>query len=402
MKCFPQLALACTALFIGGCAHGNLPTIAASDTVTGPPGAFTSGKEILREAINDWVARKYRTIAEQENIPALSVGIIYDGEEIGYFNYGTRSRDSTVAIDENTLFQIASLSKTLTGIATQSLIAEGRLDIRQPIATYLPDILEPAAQRTLSNPTLGQLLQHSSGIITDDCTLYRDRKEGEPWLGGYSRAQLVADINAITLDGGTESGAEPEFVYSNCGYAIVGLIDEIATGRSYAQLLHDRVTSKFGMPDTVVNLSEAQQHRLALPYRKDDRMIATRASDMGAGTPGSGVYSTVSDLLTLQVHQIHAYREFADNGKKSELLLTENTSPGPRPHMRYGSGMIVFDHPTAKIYLHDGDADGFAGAYGFSPEHNIGVVLQTSSGGPWVPESVVETLIGLIDQAYNE
>jgi len=343
--------------------------------------------------VKEWVERKYSDIVQQKDIPALSVGIIYEGETLGFFNYGSQSRGSDIYVDEHSIFQIASLSKTLTGIATQKLINDGKLDMDMPLSTYLSSVLATPAQSTLRSVTFGQLLQHQSGIKNDDCYVYKTRVDGEVWLDGYTRRQLVDDINKIHLD----ESAEPKFDYSNCGYAIVGLIDEIATDKDYAAIVHNNVASKYGMTDTVVNLNEAQKKRLVVPYRKDARQVATGVYVMGYATPGSGVYSTVSDLLSLQVYQLRAYRKYAASGQRSELILTETTSPGPRPNFRFGTGMIEVQHPKGTFYLHDGDLDGFAGVYAFSPEHNIGVVAQTSSGGPWVPESAIETLVGLID-----
>ncbi len=135
-----------------------------------------------------------------------------------------------------------------------------------------------------------------------------------------------------------------------------------------------------------------------MPYRKTDRTRTTKVSLMGMGTPASGVYSDITDLLNLQKQHIHAYRAFIDHGAPNDLIMTERTVAGRG--IRFGAHPLVVQTPSGRLYLHDGDMDGFASVYVFSSEHNVGLVLLTSSGGKWFGDLSIEAITGLMDETH--
>lgn len=334
------------------------------------------------------VDAELRALVQKEDLPSLSAAIVRSDGTVEYFSYGSFERGESAAVTQDTLFQIASLSKLLTGVVTNSLIRSGEIDPEAPITTYLAPVLGTQASGGLGSITTQHLLNHKAGVENEDCSLYAKRQEGEAWLDGYSRAELIADLRKLSLP---ESGAA-DFSYSSCGYAIVGLIDEIVSGQTYAELLNDRVTAKHSMPDTAVLLNADQQSRLATPYRKNDRQVATQASNMGMGTPGSAVYSSAQDLARLQTAQLTAYREYAANGEETDLILSKQMVDGPREDLRFGTGIIELSNEQGTIYLHDGDADGFASLYAFAPEQDVGIVMLTGSGGDVFVETGLELL----------
>lgn len=171
--------------------------------------------------------------------------------------------------------------KRLTGIVTNSPIRDDLIETNAPAARYLSSILGTDDQAESRGVTVAQLLHHQAGITVADCSLYAQRVDGEPWLDGYSRAELIDDLQRLPELSTTAAG----FSYSSCGYAIIGLIDEVVANTSYAKLLEERVTNEYGMQDTVVVLDPDRSQRLATPSRKDDRQVETKPSIMGMGTP---------------------------------------------------------------------------------------------------------------------
>ena len=125
-------------------------------------------------------------------------------------------------------------------------------------------------------------------------------------------------------------------------------------------------------------------------------------SRQGKASPGSAIYSTVHDLQNLQAAQIKAYHTFASGGAAGPLILTNDVATTSLHHdagqPAFGSGLIIIPHPKGPFYMHDGDADGFASVYVFSPKDNAGVVILTGSGGQWITKSAIEILVGLIDE----
>lgn len=380
----PRLLAAVAPVFLLGACEDHASTSPDLETE-----AFSSG---YSKAMVDHFDTRLRALVQEEDLPSLSAAIVRSGGTVEYFSYGALERGQDAPITQETVFQIASLSKLLTGIVTNSLIRSGKLDPDAPTSKYLAPVLGGQTNAGLSSITTQHLLNHMAGVENEDCSLYAKRQEGEPWLDGYSRAELVTDLRQLSLPQGKAAG----FSYSSCGYAIVGLIDELVSDQTFAELLNDRVTAKFDMSDTGVELDAGQQNRLARPYRKDDRHLATQASNMGMGTPGSAVYSSTRDLAHLLAAQLAAYRNYAANGEDSDLILSKQTVQGQRENIRFGTGIIELQEEQGTIYLHDGDADGFASLYAFAPEQDVGIVMLTGSGGDIFVETGLELLSALM------
>lgn len=317
------------------------------------------------------------TLADN-NIPSLSIGVVKNGKIELLKGYGTFSREDRTIVTENSIFQIASQSKMFTGIIANNLILEGKLDIDKPISEYIPNGIALSAKDVLSKVTMRHILNHTAGIPSDACSVYRERKEGEAWLNGYSKTELIKDINQLKLD--FEPGTK--FQYSNSGYAIAGFILEQVSGLSYEALLRKYLADAYNLKNTIVNLNSVQTSSLVTPYKKDKREIATKPSNMGMATPASAVYSDVRDLTNILKAQIKAYRQ---NETTNPLMLTHTTSSMGNG-LDYGFGLIKETKEDNIKYGHGGDADGFACEYFFNPNENAGVVILTSSGGSWVGE----------------
>jgi len=332
-------------------------------------------------------------VALRENIPATSLSIIYNGSLLGFINNGETTRGGA-PVNEQSIFQIASLSKLMTGIVISALEDQRLLEPQVSVGEYLSQAGLLPSENFLSDTSLTELLQHRSGIHDAFCSLYKNRTEGEPWLDGYSREDLLTDISVMDIRA-SDNGV---FQYSSCGYVVAALLAEAASGRSFQQLLNEQVTLPYGMENTMVEVQAQHLADLVQPYRKDNRLLETAASNLGVAAPASGIYSTVEDLAKLQLAQLSAYIADEESQSVSPLLLTKETGAGPEDFIRFGSGLFQIDHPAGTLLGHDGDADGYASFYVFSAEHNVGLVLLTSSGGAWVQDLSLEIVLYLMEQ----
>src|SRR2546428_11108821 len=79
------------------------------------------------------------SIAEREHVPGIACGLIRDGELVHTGGVGTLASGTSKVPDENSVFRIASMSKSFTGSALMTLVAEGRVRLDEPVATYVPE-----------------------------------------------------------------------------------------------------------------------------------------------------------------------------------------------------------------------------------------------------------------------
>lgn len=321
---------------------------------------------------------------EANNIPSLSVGLIKDNKIFAYQNVGTTERGSKQKVTEQTVFQLASLTKMFTGIIAKELMAAGKIDAHAAITTYLPSTLSQATLAKLQPITVRDLLQHRSGFPRDAASANRPWQflDG-PMVGGYSEEALLQDLEAMELIHTPGSKME----YSNLGFGTMGYILERVSGIPLTALYDKYLVKKYGMNRTTMDLDKANKLGMATPYMKWWRSIKTSPWEMGYLRSGGGLCSTVADLSQMMVQQMAAYKSYNEKQESSPLVLSEDKTPWGRSGFPYyGYGIMEFNKAidTTMIHFgHGGDVDGFASTYIFFPKQEVGIVMLTSSGGEW-------------------
>lgn len=332
-------------------------------------------QEISQNKINEAIDSLIHSTIQTHDIPAISIGVIQDGKISIQKGYGYTKRQTGVPVDENTVYQIASLSKMFTGIIARSLILENKLVLNQSISFYLKDKIDSKTAKKLSTIQVKDIFFHRSGIPRNSKT--HKRRDGEPMLSKYTEKHLLADLKKMKI---RKYG---KFKYSNLGYSIIGYILESASGLTYEELCKQYVIQKFNLVNTTIS----NPFQSATPYRKDNRTVETKAWNTGKMTPASGIYSTTADLSKLMVEQLKAYRSNPIDKDTNPLNLTnpkELKGNSNNSNSYYGMGLWELKYHRGMLYGHSGDMDGFASQYQFNSTQDTGVVLLTSSGGPWL------------------
>lgn len=369
------LAFACVSVAFQANPKGETPELASSNDPN--------------EKLVQWIHHKVDSVVQANNIPALSFGIIQDGNILITKGLGVLNRETKQAATENTLYQIASDTKKMTGVIAKNLVNEKVVELDKPIVHYLEGLLDTKAKERLKTITLRHLLLHTSGLPYREPTM--TRKDGEPMLVPYAEEILLNDLNKVE----PEFAPETKFSYSNFGYAVAGYVCEVASKRAYTELILQYISEAYHMPNTAIVLTDKQKGHLATPYLKEDRFKETSAFNMGKLSAAGGAYSTVNDLSKLMMHQIATYTKVDD--QTDPLMLHANPYEKVNGY-GFGLGKKVFE--TGIQYGHGGDMDGFASAYVFSPEYRSGVIILTSSGGKWVGELEKELFAKLTNQTY--
>lgn len=323
-----------------------------------------------------WIDGVVDSTMIENNIPALSIGIVKTGELVYAKGFGVTDREKKDEVTENTIYQIGSDTKKMTSIIVKKLEDEGIIRMDESVALLLKEKISDSSAIKLENISMEHLLRHKAGVA------YRapsnKRIDGEPMVKEYSEADLLHDLNNLKLN----SAPGDEFGYSNFGYAIAGYVCELATGMSYAKLVKEYISIPYSMNNTSVFLSEKQKALLATPYRKDDRKAETSPWKMGKLAPAGGVYSNIVDQSKLMIQQVRAYRNYKQSGNVSSSLFLTMDDREEGGHYGLGLGKTV-DQDNVR-YGHGGDLDGYASSYVFSPDKNMGLIILTSSGGKWL------------------
>jgi CubicO group peptidase (beta-lactamase class C family) len=193
------------------------------------------------------------------------------------------------------LFWIASMTKPVTSTAILMLQDEGKLNVSDPVAKYLPEfatLKTPSGQP--ANITIKQLLTHTSGVA-------------DPRAAATPPVKNLHELAAFLLTQPMQFEPGSSWRYTSSGFDVAGLIVEVVSGQPFETFLQQRLFDPLGMTDTTFYPSDAQRLRIAHTYRANPATGAfTIQEGLGANGPiptkgeavphgGGGLFSTAHD-----------------------------------------------------------------------------------------------------------
>lgn len=289
-----------------------------------------------------------------------------------------------------TCFGIASATKGLTALTVASLLETGELHPQTPIRELVRGRL-PLVDGAV---TVEQLLAHTSGIGD-----YLDEdKLGD--IDDYVMAVPIHELSSpmaylTALDGHPQRFAPgTAFAYNNGGYVLLSIATEVATGRSFYDLVNERVLRPAGMHDTVFARSDRLPGGAAIGYLADGRSNVLHLPVRGAGD--GGAYSTASDLETLwrALFRGHVLPMAVVN----RLVEPRNAVASGR---RYGLGFwLLPDRPTVLLEGMDAGVSCLT-AYD-RPSEVIYTLVSNTSSGVWPLAKYLEDALPALASEHME
>ncbi|MFG2794264.1 serine hydrolase domain-containing protein [Streptomyces sp. NPDC048419] len=333
-----------------------------------------------QEKLSDFVEAQ----AKEFGVPGVAVGVLLDDQEI-HVSHGVTSLANPLPVDENTLFHLASVSKTFTATALMRLAAEGKVDLDAPVRHYVPE-LKLADEQAAAQITLLNLLNHTAGL---DWNLIDDGK------GDRSLAGLVAKLPELPLI--APPGARPS--YSQAGYNLAGRVIEKVTGLPFEQAMASLILEPVGLSGTVYGLAEVMVRKFAVGYNRSENGELHPARPWGAfkegaraDNPGGGLASSASDVLRWARFQLGD----GDGVLPAAVLhrMREQTVKLRASSLGDGLGICWFLHDLDGILGmgHGGSGNGQFAELLIVPERNFAVVCLANAGpdGYHFNQSVVQ------------
>ena len=338
--------------------------------------------------------------------PAIAYGIVVGGALVHSAGFGARVLGAGPP-DADTVFRIASMSKSFTASAILLLRDAGALALDDPAAQYVPELAGWTGGSAAAAPvTIRQLLTMTAGFPTDDP--WGDRQQGLP-ITAFD--DLLAGGFSFNWAPGTR------FEYSNLGYAILGRVLAAASGAGYDEFIRTRLLAPLRLGRTGFNADEFEQGNLALGYRHGLGGWAEVPFDpYGAFAPMGGVFSTVADLARWVAGFAAAFPPDGDGdgdgdgtdahplcpASRRQMQLPQAVTgwraagrlPGgpPAPPEYYGFGLFVDEDPSlGRVVSHSGGYPGFGSNMRWHPATGIGVVAL--GNGTYAPMSPLTGLV---------
>lgn len=302
---------------------------------------------------------------------------ITDGEKtIHTATYGSANVDRKAAITPFTLFEIGSISKSFAALALLQLQEAGEIDLHQPVQRYLPWFHVPSAHEPI---TLHHLLSHTAGIIS----------------GTDFTTQASYEVWALRE---TEATAPPGtwFHYSNVGYKVLGLVLERVVGKSYGEIIQERILHPLRMHNTVSVITHDIRSRTAVGYEPlyDDRPPHPThplepATWLETGTADGSIASTAADMAAYVRMLLNRGQGPAGSlvSQRSFDRMTQHVVRSDEDHGAfYGYGLTIDERDGRTIVGHEGGMVGYYAAMRADLDAGLGAIVLTN--GPGEPDEI--------------
>ena len=306
-------------------------------------------------------------------VPGVAVGVI-NGDDEYVAGFGVTNREHPLPVDADTLFQIGSTTKTVTGTLVMRLVEQGLLDLDVPVRHYLPT-LRLADEEVAARVTLRHLLSHTGGWVGD---FFDDTGRGDDALARM--VDRLHELPQLTPLGTVWS-------YNNAGFYLAGRILEVITGQAYEALAHDLILAPLGMTRSFFWADEMITHRVAAGHQHDPHDLMappTVARPWGlvrSAHPVGGIVSSVRDQV--RYARFHLGDGSAADGTR--LLTTESIRAMQTPFVQgdlgglFGLTWFIRDVQGHRIVRHGGATKGQLAAFLMIPAAGFALTVLTNS-----------------------
>ncbi|MBV8520503.1 MAG: serine hydrolase [Acidobacteria bacterium] len=312
-------------------------------------------------------------------VPGLSVTVVRDGKLLVAKGYGVRTLGRPERVDENTMFDIASVSKSFTAAAIATLVDEGKMHWDDPVRRWLPQVEFSDPYRT-ANVTIRDLLCHRVGVEQGNF-LFR--------FTGYTTDEVLRRMRYLK----EKDAFRTTMIYSNVGYTAAGEAAAAAAGMPFTELLRTRLLEPLGMTASTIGVPHTASPNHASPHGPVDGIQRpidhTKALNI---LPADAINSTPLDIAKWMLFQLG---DGTWNGKTliSKASMTQMHEPqniiATTPDMRanrgvqffaaYALGWQVMDYRGHKLIWHSGSGDGMPVYMALLPDEHIGVMVMINT-----------------------
>ena len=358
----------------------------------------------LDEPLDAFVERALVTY----NVPGAAVAVVRDGKVTLLKGYGVRNADKPDKIDKDTIFQLASVTKTLTGLTVGTLVDERRLGWDDAVTAHVPDFVafDPYLTRYL---TVRDLLAQRTGFpaFTGDIL--------DPM--GYTRPQILARLRYLKPRYSLREVAQ----YSNLGFFLAGEVAGRTGGAPWQLLVQGRLLTPLAMNrsgalssnlDRDANVSA--NHVLA--GGRAQVVPAARGDALGAAGSASSSAADMAQLMQMLLARgqyegkvllrPETVAEIFKRSMVADVSFTELPPIDDNTGFYYGLGVDSYDYRGERIIEKAGALPGVRTVMTLAPARNTGIVVLANLNLTTFPEAVraffLDTLMGVAPEAHQK
>ncbi len=324
----------------------------------------------------------------EEGLPGAAIAIVKDSNVVYLNTFGLKERHSYDSVNIHTAFRLASVSKGFAPVLTAMLVEDGLLDWDDRVIDHMPDF-RLYKERDTEALTLRHVLSHTTGLPRHTYSNLLD--DGVPYPEIRDRLKNVPPSHRV----GTF------YNYQNVAYSLIADVVEAATGKSYQQLLEERIFDPLDMRDASASYNELINHwNVAVPHMRSRRgyePIAISPNYYSAG-PAAGVNASITDM-TYWLRFLLGY----GSDLLADSLLGEIFNPYvdiPRhdktlgnwrsvmDRAHYAMGWRVLECGADKLTYHGGYVNGYRSEVALFRKDGIGIAILTNAPSYFISDAM--------------
>lgn len=337
------------------------------------------------------------SIARRSGVPGMAIAVVRDGKVVYAKGFGVRRVGAAPKVDPNTIFQLASVSKTLASTVVAGAVGNGAVKWSDPVARYIPGF-------TLKDPyvgshvTIADMFAHRSGLPDHAGDLLEDL--------GYDRAEVIHRLAMEPL--------EPfriTYNYTNFGLTAGAQAVANAEHTTWEALSQRILYGPLGMTHTSSrNADFANAPDRAVLHRRENGRWVPSSREPDAQSPAGGASSSVTDMAKWMILEMNLG---TFGGKRiigrDALLATQQPQVISRPPAEpagrasfYGFGMNVGYDDTGRLRLSHSGAFSMGAATTFEmlPSEHLGIIVLTNGAPTGVPEAIAKTFYDEVEYGH--
>ncbi|MGH7924289.1 MAG: serine hydrolase domain-containing protein [Candidatus Binatus sp.] len=303
------------------------------------------------------------------NVPGVAVGVYSDGREFGA-GFGVTSTRNPLPVNEKTLFQIGSNTKTFVATAAMRLVESGMLNLDTPIRKYLPDFRMRDAEITAS-VTMRHLMTHTGGWLGD---YFLDTGDGDDALERYVAA--LAEMQQLTPLG-------TQWSYNNSAFSVAGHAIAKITGKTFEAALKELVIDPLGLRRSFIFPKDVMNHRFAVGhafFNGQTYVLAPWALPR-SNWPAGGIAASVMDLIRYGRFHLGDGRNASGERilSRESLDAMKTTICKGQFDITMGLSWWLREVDGVKAVFHGGGTLGQISAFNLHPQRDFALAMFTNS-----------------------
>lgn len=391
------LAVVCSMLVLVGCSNDAPPTASPPSSESAPTADLSPGQvagvDVPAGRIEDAVGKLDGIVEElmaSSNIPGMAVAVVHGSDVLYSKGFGVREVGKDDPIDGDSVFQLASLSKSVGATVVASQVGAGVIDWSTPVVSQLPwfALDDPWVTR---NVTVADLYAHRSGLPDHAGDLLEDL--------GYDRRQVLERLRQVPLD-----PFRSTYHYTNFGVTAAAEAVAAASGKDWDTLSQDAIYGPLGMTSTSSSFSDymSRSDRAVPHVLVDGEYQPKYQRDPDAQTPAGGVSSSVNDLAKWLTMLNADGGELLDPkallpAVRAQIVSDPSATPDSRAGY-YGYGFNVSNNAAGRTTVSHSGAFALGAGTNFVwiPSLDVAIVVLTNAAPLGIAETVTAEFADLV------